>query len=99
MTNKKDDSIITKCPSCKELLVFPRNSYCYCEECGWPDNDECNEYAYPKEGESLEIHQPFLEFYNGEDWVKSGIQFGVMRVSNFRGLYRYPLSDKQKLNN
>jgi hypothetical protein len=25
------------CPICKARLIFPRNSYCYCEECGWPD--------------------------------------------------------------
>ena len=87
------DSIITKCPSCKELLVFPRNSYCYCEDCGWPDYDECEKYAYPKDGEKLESYQPSLEFFDGDRWVRSVIQFGVMRVNLFRGMYRYPINN------
>ena len=31
------------CPICKELLVFPRDSYAYCEDCGYPDEDLANE--------------------------------------------------------
>lgn len=30
---------IINCPNCGESLVFPRDSYAYCEECGWPDED------------------------------------------------------------
>ena len=28
-----------KCPCCGAPLVYPRNDYAYCEECGFPD--EC----------------------------------------------------------
>jgi ribosomal protein S27AE len=28
-----------KCPRCNELLVHPRDSKSYCEECGWPYED------------------------------------------------------------
>jgi hypothetical protein len=80
------------CPACRETLVFPRDSYYYCEECGWPDEDFCEKYAYPKEGEKLESFQPFLEFYNGFVWVSSGIISGVVRGNNFKGMYRYPLN-------
>jgi len=27
------------CPQCNDLLIYPRGSEPYCEECGWPDED------------------------------------------------------------
>lgn len=83
------------CPTCKELLVFPRGSYCYCEDCGWPDEDFAKEYGYPEEGDKLEKYQPHLEFYDkaGSTWVPSGVISATMSNEHFRGLYRYVLYD------
>ena len=75
------------CPICNELLVFPRGEYQYCEECGWPDEDFSDEYALPQPGERLDKYQPGLEFYNGKNWVESGVMRATQSDS-FRGLYR-----------
>lgn len=40
---------LKNCPVCKELVVFPRDSKPYCEECGWPD--DIREEACPTCGE------------------------------------------------
>lgn len=36
---KKD--VIIPCPQCNSWigLKYPRDSKCYCEDCGWPDED------------------------------------------------------------
>lgn len=80
---------LDNCPACRQLLVFPRNGLCYCEDCGWPDEDETQEFTYPRNGEQLGDFQPFLEFYNGTSWVISGVECSSM-IGAFRGLYRYP---------
>lgn len=87
------------CPSCKSLLVFPRDNQSYCEDCGWPEEDFNEVYEYPKDGEQLSDFQPGLEFYSVERelWFPSGIISSIMRNDNFRGLYRYlakpPMND------
>lgn len=84
------------CPICNELLVFPREGYCYCEECGWPDEDFGGEYGYPEIGDRLESYQPGLEFFSEKyGWGSSGVITSIMK-SNFRGLYRYKIATPQQ---
>lgn len=80
------------CPACKELLVFPRESYAYCEDCGWPDEDFGEEFGYPKNGDRLEQYQPSLQFYNETlgAWVPSGVITATFKDVHDRGFYRYP---------
>ena len=80
--------MIKKCPTCRELLVFPRGHKPYCEDCGWPDSDFVGTYTYPQEGADLSRHQPGLQFYDGKKWVESGLISGHQSES-FLGLYRY----------
>jgi hypothetical protein len=84
---------LEKCPACKELLVFPRGTHCYCEDCGWPEEDYAEEFSYPEDGDQLGDLQPFLEFFDGDKWVNSGVKFSTMRNNQFRGLYRYPFGN------
>lgn len=81
------------CPTCNELLVFPRESYAYCEECGWPDEDFGGEYGYPTDGDRLEQFQPGLQFYNEKtgEWVPSGVITATFKECYDRGHYRYPI--------
>ena len=83
-----EDQKLTTCPICVELLVFPRGDYAYCEDCGWPDEDFEDTYGYPEVGEKLEKYQPGLEFFNGIEWVESGVNHAI-QTESFRGLYRY----------
>ena len=85
------------CPNCKELLVFPRNSYCYCEECGYPDEDFSGEYSYPEVGERLDGHQPRLEFYNEKagKWVNSGVVTKTMHQDDV-GFYRVRIGSENE---
>lgn len=78
------------CPVCSSLLVYPRSSYCYCEDCGWPEVDEGGKWAYAEVGEQLEQHQPNLEVFNGKEWVKSLVTYAKLPIER-RGLYRYPI--------
>lgn len=89
---------MNSCPTCKELLVFPRGDSAYCEDCGWPDEDFGEEWAYPKLGERLDGHQPNLQFFNEKtnQWQPSGVITATLH-ENCIGLYRYPLiQDKTK---
>jgi len=78
---------VKECPTCKALLVFPRNDSQYCEDCGWPDGDFDGVYEYPLIGEQLGDYQPDLEYFNGSEWQASGIIHGRYTKA-FRGLYR-----------
>lgn len=80
---------MNNCPTCNEMLVFPRGSYAYCEECGYPDEDFSEEFSYPKIGERLEKYQPHLEFYDDVrgSWVPSGVITKTMKEDD-RGFYR-----------
>ena len=84
---------MNNCPACKELLVFPREGYAYCEDCGWPDSDFGEEFGYPKDGQRMEVYQPHLQFFNEKkgEWVPSGLITGTMKEV-FRGKYRFPLT-------
>lgn len=75
------------CPCCGEHLIFPKGNYSYCEDCGWPDEDFDGEYVYPQQGEQLADYQPGLEFFNGKDWVASGV-ITCSVSGKFLGLYR-----------
>lgn len=78
-----------RCPICNALLIFPRGSYGYCEECGYPDEDFSEVYYYPKAGERLDGYQPGLEFYNEKigKWVTSGVVTKTMHRDDV-GFYR-----------
>lgn len=44
-----------KCPQCGSDLVYPRGHECYCEECGWPDEDyaDSGDVDESKDSESI----------------------------------------------
>jgi len=79
---------IKKCPSCRDLLIFPRTDTPYCEECGWPDEDFEDVFKYPRLGDDLSKLQPGLEYYSDKGWIESGIISGHLDVDHL-GFYRY----------
>lgn len=83
---------IEECPTCKSLLVQPRDERTYCEDCGWPYEDFGEEFNYPTIGEQLSVYQPNLEFYTVVTWVKSGLISGKCSTP-FYGFYRTPYKE------
>jgi uncharacterized protein YbaR (Trm112 family) len=83
------------CPVCKEILRTERHKDIYCENCGYPVEDYNGVYLYPKLGEQLGDLQPDLQFYNGKEWVQSGLIRGRYTAS-FYGLYRKLITNKKE---
>ena len=54
------------CPQCNELLIFPRNSECYCEECGYPDEDRSvqTQRQAHEEAAGMNLADSFFKFNN-----------------------------------
>lgn len=86
------------CPFCGNSKFESKSKVYRCVKCDFQiDKDsgimvkegKCNEnYSYCKDGEEMGIHQPNLEFFNGKEWVKSGLISGRC-LSNYGSDWQY----------
>lgn len=79
------------CPICNERLIYPRDDYAYCEDCGWPDEDFDGTYGYPEVGDLLGNFES-LEIFNGAEWIRINIDDMTTEQSEDKlGYYRYKM--------